>query len=223
MEGPLMAIANRRRIWDACSQLAPLYHEKLHAEEYHDPVAEEAAAIMATAKVYHHAVTTFPQPAVNEVATKTIQFICSWSEVGFRACDFETYWTDAYGDLVGISVDFGSGLRIFGSTNGVKGQSLRIPSGAWIQEIRLRIREVSLGTGDDKAQITGPEDLRALGAASINGMQIMLTNGTDKNIRGAGYDRNHRSLQVLDGLCMVGITGGFAAVSRLSILLICPY
>ncbi|KAH7092485.1 hypothetical protein FB567DRAFT_588761 [Paraphoma chrysanthemicola] len=216
MDGPLMAIANRRRIWEACSQLAPLYHEKLYAEAYRDSPAEEAAAIMAIARVYHHVVTIFPQPPVNELTTKTTQFIRSWSEIGHRACDFETYWTGAYGDLVGISVDFGSGLRVFGSTNGVKGQSLRIPSGAWIQEIRLRIRDVSLWISGGTDHITGPEDPRALGASSINGMQVFLTDGTDKNIKVAGRDQNHRSLQILEGLCMVGITGEITADGKIS-------
>jgi hypothetical protein len=211
LEGPLNPIANRRRIWNACGQLASLYHEKLYAEAYQDPSGEEAAAIMSTAKAYHTPVTLFPQPPANEATTVTSQFIRSWSEVGHRACDFDTYWADSYGTLTGISVDFGSGLRIFGSAGGVKGQSLHIPAGEWIKEIRLLIRNIEIYQGEKK-EITGSDDVRALGAAGINGMQVFLTNGVEKLVQGVGYDRNHRSLQVLDGLCIVGLTGEIATV-----------
>ncbi|KAF2822617.1 hypothetical protein CC86DRAFT_80701 [Ophiobolus disseminans] len=42
MEGPLMAIANRRRIWNACQQLAPLYHEQVNEESYTESADADA-------------------------------------------------------------------------------------------------------------------------------------------------------------------------------------
>jgi hypothetical protein len=58
--GPLMGIANRRRIWNSCLQLAPMYHEKLNAEAYIDPPDTEAALIMAASTALHTPVIRFP-------------------------------------------------------------------------------------------------------------------------------------------------------------------
>jgi hypothetical protein len=38
---------------------------------------------------------------------------------------------------VGISVDFGSGKRVFGSIEGTQGRPVHISAGNWIKEIRL--------------------------------------------------------------------------------------
>jgi hypothetical protein len=60
LSGPLMGIANRRRIWNSGLQLAPMYHEMLDPEAYIDPPDTEAASIMATATALHTPVTRFP-------------------------------------------------------------------------------------------------------------------------------------------------------------------
>lgn len=175
MEGPMMAIANRRRIWDACQQLAPLYYEKLHADEYIDPPEAEAEAIMTTAKVYHLPVTMFPIPT--ETKPATTQLIRSWSEVSYRACDFETYWAGQYGHLIGISVDFGSGKRVFGSIEGVPGQSLHIAAGDWIKEIRVSFQPIhERGKFDrENGEDVGPTDARSAGSSKIQGMDVSFT------------------------------------------------
>ncbi|KAF2027720.1 hypothetical protein EK21DRAFT_71224 [Setomelanomma holmii] len=181
MDTPFNGIANRRRIWNVCSQLAPLYQEKLYAESYKDPGDEEAAAIMSNAKAYHTVVTVFPQPPASETKTVSTQFIRSWSEIAYRACDLETYWNKGYkGDLVGISVCFGSATRVFGSTEGVKGLSLHVGAGEWIREIRLLLHNIEAHkNSSDEEEITGPEDKRALDKSGITGMALFLTDGRE--------------------------------------------
>jgi hypothetical protein len=175
MEGPMMAIANRRRIWNVCNQLAPLYYEKLNAEPYEEPSDAEAEAVMATAKSYHMAVTMFPVPT--ETRSITTQFIRSWSEIKYRACDFDTYWTNEYGNLIGISVDFGSGKRVFGSTEGTRGQSLHIKADDWIKEIRLSFRQIpeQSAYARKKGEIEGPNDPRTAGESKIDGMIVSFS------------------------------------------------
>jgi hypothetical protein len=173
MEGPLMSIANRRRIWDVCQQIAPMYHEKLNKEAYTEPSADEAAAVMSTAQSFHAPLTMFPVPSMTRAISA--QFICSWSEIKYRACDLDTYWTEQYGALIGISVDFGSGKRVFGSTEGIKGQGLHIRAGDWIKEIKVSFHNVEVGATKGKterSEITGRNDARAIGESVIDGMQV---------------------------------------------------
>jgi hypothetical protein len=176
MEGPLAGIANRRRIWNVCLQLAPLYHEKLNAETYEEPSGSETTTILSEAKSFHTPVTMYPQPSAHEVHPMTAQFIRSWSEIGYRACEFDTYWSDPYGGLTGISVTFGSVERVFGSTAGVKGQSMHIGAGDWIREIKLLVRKVPLDLGRSKrTNLTGKDDPNALSAADVSGMVVSIT------------------------------------------------
>jgi len=175
MEGPLMSIANRRRIWNVCQQLAPLYHEKLNAEAYAEPGDVGAAAILETAKQFHMPVTMFPQPSVQETRAISTQFIRSWSEVGYRACDLDTYWTDQYGGLVGVSVSFGSTQRVFGKTEGMKGQSLHIKAGDWIKNIRVSVGNIEIYHGEKARKETyKKEDPKALRQAFIQGMKVSV-------------------------------------------------
>jgi hypothetical protein len=177
LEGPMMSIANRRRIWNVCNQLAPLYFAKLNAEAYEEPPDAEADAVMATAKSYHTAVTMFPVPT--KTRSITTQFIRSWSEIMYRACDFETYWTEFYGNLIGISVSFGSEERVFGSTEGIRGQSLHIRADDWIKEIRLSFRQIQEQSAHarKKGEIEGRNDPRTAGESKIDGMVVSLVNG----------------------------------------------
>jgi hypothetical protein len=227
MEGPLTSIANRCRIWNVCLQLAPLYHEKLNAEAYTEPSDSEATPIFTQAKSLHTPVTMYPLPAANESRDISAQFIRSWSEIGYRACDFDTYWTGSYGGLIGISVTFGSMQRVFGSTNGIQGQSLHIGAGDWIREIKLSVGQMHFNINKNE------NDPKAVSDAHITGMvvsdyaksvikgrrteirvQVTLTSGIQKAIKGASYDRHHRPLSVLPGMHLVGLTGEAAPVSQ---------
>jgi hypothetical protein len=177
MEGPLMSIANRRRIWGVCQQIAPMYYEKLHKEIYPEPSEDEATAVISMAKSFHTPITMFPLPT--EPRTIQAQFIRSWSEIKYRACDLDTYWTQQYGHLIGISVDFGSSQRVFGSTQGVKGQGLHIRAGDWIQEIKISFHPISLNGNKERSDITGREDARAVSEAAIDGMKVRQQLRTD--------------------------------------------
>lgn len=231
MEGPMMSIANRRRIWSVCQQLAPLYHEKLNAEAYVEPSNAEAEAIMANTKSHHTAVTMFPVPT--ETRSITAQFTRSWSEIKYRACDFETYWTESYGYLIGISVNFGPGKRVFGSTRGIRGQSLHIKADDWIKEIRVAFRRIQEQNSKARknGEIEGRDDSRSAGQSKIHGMlvslassrlrdhasnvrsQVILNSGVEKAVHEYRDDHHRRSFAVLPGLHIIGLTGEVAPVS----------
>ncbi|KAH7406456.1 hypothetical protein DE146DRAFT_753024 [Phaeosphaeria sp. MPI-PUGE-AT-0046c] len=209
MSGPLMSIANRRRIWEVCQQVASMYFEKLTAGSYVEPSDEEAAAIMATARIFHKPRTLFPAPT--EPRSIKTQFIRSWSDIKYRGCNFDTYWAGPYGRLVGISVDFGAGPRLFGSTEGRKGQSLRIKSGDWIKEIHLALTNLSIYHGIvdlvESRELIGRDNERTINEMKIDGMKVILTSGETKNISRFQYDRNQRTFTVLPGMHLVGLEG----------------
>jgi hypothetical protein len=177
MQGSLMAIANRRRIWNVCEQIAPLYHEKMNAEKYREPADNEAASILDKAETYHMPVTMFPQPAAEDTRAITAQFIRSWSEIGYRACDLETYWTDGCGTLVGMSVMFGSVQRLFGKAEGVKGNGLHIKAGEWIKEMKVHVGNINPRYQDRKEgeERKRREDPRAVTGSQIQGVTVRRT------------------------------------------------
>jgi hypothetical protein len=176
MEGPLMPIANRRRIWNACQQVAALYFEKVNAEAYADPSDAEAAQILGAAKSYHMPLTMFPPPEANKTSITTAQFIRSWSEIGYRACDVETYWSEQshkYGTLIGMSIDFGSAPRLFGKAEGLKGSSLHLKAGDWIKGIKVYVWPANSDTGRGfKEDIKSEKDATDENRAYINGMAV---------------------------------------------------
>jgi hypothetical protein len=175
MNGPLGAIANRRRIWDVCQQLYSLYHDKMSNETHIEPSDAEAKSILDTAVCLHKPIMNYPPPLETEARTISTQFIRSWNEIAYRACDFETYWSPDgnSGGLTGISVAFGSAERLFGSKGSTKGQSLRIEAGEWIKEIRLLMGKFALPSEySGESTITKKDDPMGIRESQISGMVV---------------------------------------------------
>jgi hypothetical protein len=172
LSGPLIGIANRRRIWNVCLQLAPMYHEMLDPTLYIEPPDTEADSIMSTATTSHTPVTMLPIPM--ETYSITTQFIRSWSEIKYRPCQFCTYW-DEGGDngLIGIGVNFGSGERVLGSDEGVEELSVHIGSGDWIKEIRVSLKLLGTDYPEERRDsIQGKHDPRTIKDSVIQGMTV---------------------------------------------------
>jgi hypothetical protein len=141
MEGPFISIANRRRIWEACKHLAPMYKHRVTPVSYAKPEDEEAKALLDRAESLHMPVVCYPLP--KGATTVSAQFIRSWHEIGHRACVFDTYWNDD-GALVGIAVTFDTASRVLGSTEGKRGLQLHIDAHEWIQEIRVSLKNCNM-------------------------------------------------------------------------------
>jgi hypothetical protein len=134
--GKLMGIANRRRIWDVCQQLVPLYIERANPKEHIEPADEEADAILVNVTSTHMPVIVAPQPS--NAQTVSTQFIRSWREISQCPCDMHTYWDND--SLSGIVITFGSYKRLFGSaTNGRPGNQMHIEAHDWIKEIGIYV------------------------------------------------------------------------------------
>lgn len=175
MEGQLRGIANRRRIWNVCQQLHRMYYDRLSNDHYNEPSDAEAKAIFDTAVCPHKPITIYPPPSDTETRTLTVQFIRSWSEIAYRACDLETYWSASgkSDGLMGISVTFGSVERLLGSKTSTKGSSLRIEAAEWIKEIRLLMSKLALPSEySGESKVTEKKDPMSVRESSISGMAV---------------------------------------------------
>lgn len=139
----MAGIANRRRIWEVCTQLSPHYFEKLKLPEkpYEEPSMDEAAAIMRTAHAYDIPITRWPHPVEDDASIPwtSVQFVRSWTELSDSSCELRTYWTRIWHhpcDLRGISLSFGGVERLFGKRT-IYRKSTIILARDWISGIVL--------------------------------------------------------------------------------------
>ncbi|KAK2787308.1 hypothetical protein FQN53_005467 [Emmonsiellopsis sp. PD_33] len=157
MRGPFMAVANRRRIWSACEQLAKGYFIQLLREQTNGPDQDPNIALKIS-DASHMPMTKYPQPT-EDVRVISKQFVQSWQEVGVmpRNTALETYWNgDGY--LVGLALTFGNERRGFGCTvsRGDIFRRLKFIAGhGWITGIILHIPAIDLLDGYAHTAVKG--------------------------------------------------------------------
>ncbi|KAF9739198.1 hypothetical protein PMIN06_009236 [Paraphaeosphaeria minitans] len=205
--GPLMGIINRRRIWNTCQQLAPQYAEKMLPVQRAEPDEAEARDILDRATCLHMPAVAYP--IGKQIRTVSVQFIRSWEETSCGSSVLDTYWGQN-GALVGISITLnGDNPRVFGSTQGDRGNPLHIPRGEWIREIVASIDDVNMfSRKQDRSQFQTALDNVPYGTACIRTLTVKLTNNTSKTVRQpTGLPLNNRTFIVLPGLQLIGLTG----------------
>ncbi|KAI4908463.1 uncharacterized protein J4E92_010862 [Alternaria infectoria] len=173
IQGPLMHIANRRRIWGCCQPVASLYKKATGPVEPAEPAdSDEAKAILDSSVCLHMPMTMYPPPAQTE--TVSAQFIHSWNEITHRACVLDTYWrqiNNSHDYLVGISVTLCDQTRLFGSSDGFTGLPFHLDRGEWIKEIVCCIEDIVNQTGPHGK----PEDPWPSKTAMISGISPRYT------------------------------------------------
>jgi hypothetical protein len=146
MEGPFLGIANRRRIWRACQQIARGYHtwKEEPADGYDDK-----HQFMKYAQCLQMPSVLHPRPKGKVSQTSKCQWIYSWNEIDTRPSTFETFW-NADETLVGLAVTFGRSQRVLGRTDRdavgnerITWQSRRIAATDWISGLVLHIPHLS--------------------------------------------------------------------------------
>ncbi|KAF2119682.1 hypothetical protein BDV96DRAFT_642695 [Lophiotrema nucula] len=215
MEGPLISIANRKRIWRVCGQIAEVYRMKMfkeltqHADEEDDN--KEAEAILEKSSSSYLEIVSLPLIHGGQHFSK--QIIRSWDEIDNQSCVFETCWNEA-GALVGLGVIFGKSRRIFGEIpdeqNRYTTSSAHIPPGEWIREIVLGITNIDVFGGSKKTR------------AFVASIALKLTSGGKRYLDGPREDAVlMRGLVVPPNLHLTGIVGSISSdgvISRLGIL-----
>ncbi|KAH8626661.1 hypothetical protein IG631_18679 [Alternaria alternata] len=191
-QGPLMHIANRRRIWECCQPLASLYKRLVASVEPAEPEnSEEAKAILKASVCLSTPMTMYPSP--NDSETTSAQFIHAWYEIGHRSCVLDTYWRHDPSQnmfLVGISITLGGQRRLFGSAEGSLGRPLHIERGEWINQIVCDIDEIDIFSRNNRnydwSTYGRPEEVKSLTTCLIRGLQVRFalylptSSGTDK-------------------------------------------
>ncbi|UPL04262.1 hypothetical protein LCI18_015196 [Fusarium solani-melongenae] len=139
VEPPFLAMANRRRIWQPCMELAR------HCQEVRRPqyATEPEPQIVEQARLH----TLFKVAPIQvqqqgrtrratRVTTSSMIWLYSWGDLEkcrFGGCFIESFW-NADGLLTGLGVVFGSDRRILGAETGEKDVA-RIGGNDWISQI----------------------------------------------------------------------------------------
>ncbi|OCL02984.1 hypothetical protein AOQ84DRAFT_326619 [Glonium stellatum] len=210
MKGRFLGIANRRRIWSVCQQLAGVYFKRVRRE----PISETDE--YAKAILVHSVSAQMPMvlhPQLKEgVSTVAKQWIRSWNEIDSEPSIFETFWNNENA-LVGLSVTFESDTRVFGRSDIdaiggeiIRKQGVRIPADDWITSLVLHIPEMNL-----------------LKTAStfVKGVTLVFKSGKNNGLGDTRSGHSQRPLIVSPGQFIVGVIGQLAGnglISRLGLL-----
>ncbi|KAF2002070.1 hypothetical protein P154DRAFT_562204 [Amniculicola lignicola CBS 123094] len=144
--GPLMGVANRRRIWSGpCKMLAEHYQKSaaVASSDVDDCPDEAAEDIWANSSSEQMPVIAFPKSRGSQQKSK--QWVRSWDEFEHAngTASLSAFW-NTKGHLVGLGVTFGGDCRVLGQDD-KNGQgniktTVNIPAGEWIKGVTMHIR-----------------------------------------------------------------------------------
>ncbi|KLJ06740.1 hypothetical protein EMPG_17772 [Blastomyces silverae] len=204
MDGPFLGIANRRRIWDACTQLAERYFSSFPKPD--KTTDEDFNSVLQDTQIMQLPMVKYPQPD-REIRTISKRLLHTLEELNNRSAILETLWTsDGY--LMGLTVILGASCRVFGraaATDGVTKRILSIESGDWIAGFVVYLPEMYLLYDDDYA--------------AVRGVDVIFKFGNDSTI--GSRTGNCRPFMVSDDHYLVGLvgqTGEDEIISRFGIL-----
>jgi hypothetical protein len=144
LRSPFLGLANRRRVWGVCQQLADLYFQRISHDEPGDAPGTYAQTILDHSESVQMPAVLYPPPE-GEVNTISKQLITSWVEMDNRLSVFETIW-DSSGSLMGLAITFGNDRRLFGRDQGKDStrSSVAIDATDWIEGLILKIPDIDL-------------------------------------------------------------------------------
>ncbi|KAI8667103.1 hypothetical protein NCS56_00845600 [Fusarium sp. Ph1] len=210
VEPPFLAMANRRRIWQPCKEIARHCKEvrrPYYATEPEPKIVEQARRRMLLKVAPIQAPTEGGiSPTIRPRTSSTI-WLYSWQDLEksrFGGSFVETFWNED--DLLtGIGVVFGGGRRILGTDTGEK-EVARISGNDWISQMTLRI-------GDEKRSENTSVGIRSIG--------LHFRSGTSFFVGRPDLNQVTRLLCTSKDNCLVGVEGHVGSdgvISRLGIL-----
>ncbi|KAK4157424.1 hypothetical protein C8A00DRAFT_11764 [Chaetomidium leptoderma] len=151
MNGPFMSLANRRRIWGVCEQLASGYFRQLPSM----PLAEPHGGMLKGAICHRMALLAEKQQPDSSWTLHEARFLYSEDEILNKPVILEAYWGES-GDLVGLCALLGHQRRTFGLNGAgmshVTRSAVRIKGNG-----QIRGFELSVATGDpNRGATTSP-------------------------------------------------------------------
>ncbi|QSS54016.1 F-box domain-containing protein [Histoplasma capsulatum var. duboisii H88] len=190
MRGPFLGIANRRRIWCACAQLADKYFLSFHQRE--STTDEDFNSVLQQNQIVQLPMVKYPQSDM-EVRTISKQWLHTLEEFNGRSALLETFWSsDDY--LMGLTVSFRTSRRPFGrdaATGGAHQHVLSIESSDWISGLVLYMPVMDL--------------LDAHACTAVKGIEVNFVSG--KHVSIGSCAGNHRPFMVSEDHYLVGLVG----------------
>ncbi|PGH11856.1 hypothetical protein AJ79_04653 [Helicocarpus griseus UAMH5409] len=190
MAGPFMGVANRRRIWGACTQIAERYIMAQNAA--HNTIDEDPNVLLEQNGMEQLPMVAYPQPIMN-IRNLSRQWVYTLREANSQPAQLSAIWTHE-GYLMGMGVQFGSNRRVFGhasTPNGVRSSVVSIPRYNWIKGIVMYMPEMDLYASG--------------GRTGAVGFDIIFDN--DKKFSVGATKGNRRPFMVSDGYYLVGLVG----------------
>ncbi|RFU26663.1 hypothetical protein B7463_g9679, partial [Scytalidium lignicola] len=205
MSSPYMSIANRRRIWGVCEQLANAYFTRWWK-------TDAPASGFIEQMIRQEAVCAFMPivacPVPNKKDLMATFWIHSWDEVYAQENVLETFW-DEEDSLVGISVAPSGQRRLFGrddSLSTVSKQVTMIEKSEWISGLILHIPEIDLCDASRPLHAGGPQDL-VRSSTSPRGITVHFNNGREVHLGQTDMGYSMRPLLASSDLVIVGVEG----------------
>lgn len=143
MTGPALGIANRRRIWGVCEQIADKYLPRCPQDDEFNSGSVEGMIRKHSACV-HMPVVYFPVPNKKDLSVS--YWVRSWPEIYTERKLLEIFW-DATGSLAGLSLTQDGQRRLFGTDDASEGRSknsIEFSKEDWIAGFILHLPVLSL-------------------------------------------------------------------------------
>ncbi|OJD31475.1 f-box domain protein [Diplodia corticola] len=158
MDGPFLAVANRRRIWGVCEQLADTYHARLARKVLADEPEGMAELILEHADNPQIPLVVWPPPS-KDVEFVSVQWVRSLDELTEGSAAELHAFFGPDGSMVGLAMELGGGpMRVFGQDDGVEGvrrEMVEIEDPADILGLILHIPHAVVGLEDAETSIKG--------------------------------------------------------------------
>ncbi|KAJ5108997.1 hypothetical protein N7456_005672 [Penicillium angulare] len=191
IRGPLMSIANRRRIWRVCKQLVGPYLAQAESTDKDDESLEANLIREAAVCLHMPAVRDPPQ----EYHPEKSFWVKCWNDT-LCGSTLKIFW-NAKKQLVGMGViidgDESSELRLFGvedTRDGSSADSVKIQIGDWISGFIL--------------YYPNPNDTPKI---RILGITVLLRSGTKMSFGDIGTHNVRRILAARNNMVIVGLSG----------------
>ncbi|GME25859.1 hypothetical protein GTA08_BOTSDO09438 [Neofusicoccum parvum] len=202
-----MAVANRRRIWGVCEQLAGLYHTRMSKRANREEFGEVANLIWKHANNPQMPLVVYPQPTANTETVST-QWVRSLEELDSGVALFNAFWNDA-GSLAGLSMSLSGGSqRLFGRDNAVEGVPKHTVTTKSLSEFKGLILHLK------------PMQIEKRGAETFIVGITVICDSTQYILGDTDEEYPQRPLLINEGKNLVGVVGHIAndKICRLGLL-----
>ncbi|KAF2729653.1 hypothetical protein EJ04DRAFT_64712 [Polyplosphaeria fusca] len=205
LRGPLVGLANRRRIWSVCEQIMSKYVLRKTPDGIDEVLG--GGTFEELTLLDSRCLETWERPSAFK------NWITDRAELQ-KAKAFETWWSGD-DELVGLGVAFGEGdKRIFGRTKGAG-------DGIWVDSVDLQESEwvtgIVMHVGYSGAELEEDEEP----VVGVEGVSLTLTSGRSFDLGNVSEKFEKRSFVPPSDRFIVGVCGKFletGVLSHLSLL-----